>query len=223
MICRGSKRPQGVQQPLIFSVELAAGIVGHGPDRAHCFARNVERNQQCLFHRRRDRLEIGITSLYVLEQKSSVAVEYVAARSEVARRAAADVRSPHAGYRRPVEPLSAIFQRKQAYAGGAGLAKLQDRVGQYLKNRTRRVCQRARERHKSAVFLLVVGWARPALLQLLRKEDGFQRERAGRNGGTTRVRRLPLRRATHVALRRSEQRRYCEVIRHLHPGSRGFG
>ena len=89
------------------------------PDRADRFPLDIKRNQQALFDRRRHRQEIGVAPLEVPEQQRTVAIEHVAARAEVTRRASADVRLPHAGDRRPVEPLS-IF-RQQADAGRVAL------------------------------------------------------------------------------------------------------
>jgi hypothetical protein len=90
--------------------------VGDRPNRADCFPLDIKRNEQALFDWRRDRQEIGVTPFEVPEQQRGVAVEYVTARAKVARRAAADVRFPYAGDRRPVEPFSPIFLSQQTDA-----------------------------------------------------------------------------------------------------------
>ncbi len=103
------ERAQAHEHPQVFVVELAGLrpiIVDDRPDRADRFALDVKRNQQALFDRRRHRQEIGVAPLGVPEQQGAVAIEHVAARAEVARRASADVRRPHAGDGRPVEPRS---------------------------------------------------------------------------------------------------------------------
>src|SRR4029434_1330202 len=108
---------QAFKLPEILGVELAAVIVSDRPDRADCLPLDVKRHEQALFHWRRHRQEIGVTPFEVPEQQRGIAVEHVTARAKVAWRAAADVRFPYAGDRRPVEPFSAIFFGQQTDAG----------------------------------------------------------------------------------------------------------
>src|SRR4029434_10963282 len=118
---RRGKPAQTDQLPLIFGVELAAIMVGDGPDRADRGPRDVKGHQQALFSRRGHGLEIGVPPFEVPEQQRAVAIEYVAAGTEIARGPAADVRVPRAGDRWPVEGLAAIVGRQQTDACGVGL------------------------------------------------------------------------------------------------------
>ncbi len=102
------------QLPQVFLVELAAIIVSNRPNRADGFAFDVERNQQGFVDSRRYRQEIGVAALDVSEQQRDVAIEHVAAGTEIAGRAAADVGNPYAGDRGPVETLAVFHQEADA-------------------------------------------------------------------------------------------------------------
>ena len=173
------ERAQAHEHPQVFTVELAAIIMRDRPDRADRFPLDIERNQQALFDRRRHRQKIGVAPLEVPEQQGTVAIEHVAARAEVARRASADVRLPHAGDRRPVEPFS-IF-RHEADPGRVGLEHLQDRVGQCLKNGARRIGQRLCQRYQRTALPLIVRRTRWPAVQLLGVENRFQRRQHRRD------------------------------------------
>ena len=80
--------------------------MGDCPEGADRFAFHVKRNQQALLARRRHGYEVGVTPFEAFEQQWAVAIEHIAARAEIARRTAADVRSPHAGDGGPVKSLA---------------------------------------------------------------------------------------------------------------------
>src|SRR5579883_2775226 len=90
---------EALQQPQILPIELAMRIVTDGPNGAHGMAANAEGNEQPFFGKRRRRGEIRITVLPVGEEQGRIAVEHVAARPEIARGPAAEVRLPGSGDR----------------------------------------------------------------------------------------------------------------------------
>src|SRR5712672_1883078 len=194
----GGERSEGAEKPLILRVELAALIVGDGPDGADGFAFDVKGNEQAFLDRRSDGLEIGVTPFKVSEQERYVAIQHVAAGAEIARRAAADVGFPYAGNGRPVEALSAVVGRKETEAGRVGLKNLKDGIGQHLKNRTRGLGQGMGQAHESAVLLLVIGRTRRATMQFLCAQNRFQRDSALRNGNHAAIASLRDGRFGHV-------------------------
>src|SRR5580658_6425848 len=111
------------------------------PYGSYGFAIDVTRNVQALFRRRDHRHQIGITALEVPEEDRAIAIEHVAAGAEITRRAAPDVRRPHAGDSGPIKPFPAIW-REKTQPRRIALGNLQYRLGQGLKNSGRRVAQR---------------------------------------------------------------------------------
>src|SRR5690349_22651872 len=114
------------------------------PDGSDRFACNVKRDQQAFFGCRNDWQQIGVAPFEVPEEQGTILIEHVAAGAEVAWRPASDVWIPHACDSRPIEPLALkvrrlAIPRQLAKASGVSLGNLQDRVGQSLKNRVRRV------------------------------------------------------------------------------------
>ena len=144
--------------PQIFGVERAVFVVCNHPDRAHRFSASLKGNKQPLCGQGRHRQEIRVTAFEVVEQQCGVAIEHVAARAEVARRASADVRLPQARNGRPHEALFVFGQQTDACR--TALEDIQQGIGQGLKHVARRVGQGLRQCHQRAVFRLVI--RRPA-------------------------------------------------------------
>ena len=191
---------QALELPQVFGVELAAGVVGHGPDRADQFAANLKGDQQALCNRRQERQQIRVAPFGVLEQHRCVAIEHVATRAKVSRRTAADMRLPQASDGRPIEPLAVLAQ--QADAGRVGFHRNPQGLCQHLEHTARRVDQRLRQADQHAVLGLVIRRTARAQGQLAREHDCFERHGAGR----TRFGDLHDCRATcflHLASRRS--------------------
>ena len=94
---RSRKTADAFHQTQIFGIELAHFIVGHNPDSADGFARDVERDEQALFDARLSLLVIVVAFFEIAKEESAIAVDYVAAGAEVARRASADETTPLAG------------------------------------------------------------------------------------------------------------------------------
>ena len=130
LVRRGSKPAEALELSQVLGVKLAALVVRHRPNGADRFAMDTERNEKDLYGGRRCAQQIGVTPFEVLEEQRRVAVQYVAAGSEITRRAAAHVRFPRTRDRRPVKSLFAIVRRQQTHAGRIGLKDLQDRVSQ---------------------------------------------------------------------------------------------
>src|SRR6516164_6875518 len=98
-------------------------VVCHYPDCAYSFAPTVKRDQQCFLDQRYNWSEIGVAPLGMTEEQRSIAIEHVSTRPEIARRAAADVRLPTAGDRRPLEALSVVLRTQHADARRACLTR----------------------------------------------------------------------------------------------------
>src|SRR5262245_42143123 len=110
------------------------------------------------------------------KQEGAILIQHISARAEIARGPSSNVWIPHSANGWPVEPLAvnvracAVFGQ-EAEAGGVALRNLLDRCRKGLKDRTRRVSQRAHEFHERAVLPFVIWRTRRATLQLLRAED----------------------------------------------------
>ena len=87
-----------------------------------------ERNEETFLDSRGYRQEIGIPPFEVPEQQGSVTVKHVATRTELARRAAADVGLPDAGDSRPVKLFPAVVLCQQTDSCGVCGEDLQNRV-----------------------------------------------------------------------------------------------
>ena len=92
------------------------------------------------------------------EQQRTIAIKHVSAGAEIARGPTPDVWTPHAGDSRPIEPLPASVRRfailrQQAKASRVTLSNILNCFSQCLKDRARRVGERADQRPESVGFL----------------------------------------------------------------------
>src|SRR5215813_9532256 len=150
------------------------------PDRADCFAVDVEWNQQAFLSCGYDWQQVWVAALEMSEQQGTILIKHVSAGAEVARGSTSDVRIPLADDSRPIKSLAGnvrpfTIPRQQAKASGITLGNIKDRFSQGLKDGARRIGERANKRDECAVLLFVVGRTPWTAMQLFRAQDRFQR------------------------------------------------
>ena len=158
----GCQRAEALQLAQIFGVKGPGSVMRNRPECADRLSLNVKRNQQALFSGGHRRAEGCVAPFEVLEQKWRVQIEYITARTELARRADPDVRRPRAGdcWREDVLRVGG----QQAHACGVGVEHVENRLGQLLQNRLRRVSHCLSQRQQRVRLFHEVGRSRGTAL-----------------------------------------------------------
>ena len=167
-------------------IEISVRVVNDRPNRPDRSFLDVEGNQQHLFERRPDGIEIGEMPFRMHKKQGLIAIQDGATGAEAPRRAFAEVRKQASRDRRPNEPP--LFFIEQADACGVGQGQPEDHVDQLLKKITRRVGQFLRQLEFRLRFGFPVRSSGLPALQIAGRDHGIQVERDGRRKSGLRVR-----------------------------------
>ena len=86
-LVRGRCKPrEALKLAQVLGIELAPVVVRDRPERADCFASDVDRNKQSFFCEWHGLKQIGIAPLAMREEERGVAIKDITAGSEIARR-----------------------------------------------------------------------------------------------------------------------------------------
>jgi hypothetical protein len=110
---RGDHREVG-HDSQVFSIKVAALVVGDNPDGADDLAVDAERKQQAFLDARLHRLEVREMALGPLEQLWRSPIQHDATGTELLGCSAAGVLSPASDDARPLEALALVVQEAQA-------------------------------------------------------------------------------------------------------------
>ena len=147
----------------VFCVKAAGLVMGDHPDRPDRFASAVERNKNGFIKERCDFQEIGKVPLRMRKQQWHAMVQHGATRTEVSRRAGAQIWRPCSGDGAPAQ-ISLVALLQQAEAGRMGVAQGQRAVGELLQDAVGRGRHLRRQCDQVAVFRFMVGrtpWTAP--------------------------------------------------------------
>jgi hypothetical protein len=115
LIGRRRETAHTFEQPQILVIKFAKIVVGNRPNRTDRLPVDVERYEQSLVGKGRCHPQIWVSPFPMREEHWPVVIEHIAAWAEIAWRAPADVRSPRARNRSPIE-FRRVF-RQQTEAG----------------------------------------------------------------------------------------------------------
>ena len=172
-----SRRREGAEarhHAQVFRVEAATCVMGDDPDRADGFALDVEGNQQAFLKNRLDSVPNRGSPVRDVSTPAPRSVKDRAARAEVARRSAVDVRSPLPGDRAPMEVALLVAVLQEAEPGRVRAAQGKGGVRELLQNSVGRRRHLPRQSDQRVVLGRMVGRTRRASAQFRRGEHRRQ-------------------------------------------------